>query len=676
MKYTFLLFVALGSILWGQKQPLQPEDLLKLARIGEPRLSPDGKSVVYSVRRIDLEANKSQRDIYVQPLAGGAPKALSSDGSSDRPVWSPDGKKLAWMRGGQIWLSEADGANARALTSISTEASGALWTGDSKHILFVSSVYPDCPPTESKEFPDACNAQKMEAEAKSKVKARTYTSLLYRHWTDYQGLRRSHLLAVAVDNGRVRDLTPGRNDVPPFSLGGPDDYASSPDGKEVCYVMNADPQLATSTNSDLFVVPLDGGEAKKITVNMGADNSPQYSPDGRWLAYRTQTRPGYESDKWRLVVMERATGRATILTEGIDRPVQSFAWTPDSGRILFSVEDRGRTQVQMISVNGGGTRTIISGSSSIDDLQFAPDGRTLLYTEMTGSRPTEIYRVSSAGGAPVALTGMNSDVLARMDIRPLEEITVESPQDRAKVHSFVVKPPGFDAKKTYPVLFLIHGGPQGAWGESWSYRWNPQVFASAGYVVVMPNPRGSTGYGQKFTDDINGDWGGRVYEDIMATVDWAAAQSWADSTRFAAAGASYGGYMVNWMLGHSTRFAAFVSHAGVFDLRSMAGETEETWFPLWEFRGMPWEQPEQYQKWSPSWYVNEFRTPTLVIHGELDYRVPVGQGMQLFTALQMKKVPSKLLLFPDEGHWILKPQNSMLWHHNVLDWLGEFTRKR
>jgi dipeptidyl aminopeptidase/acylaminoacyl peptidase len=328
----------------------------------------------------------------------------------------------------------------------------------------------------------------------------------------------------------------------------------------------------------------------------------------------------------------------------------------------------------MISATGGASRAIITGNSHIDDVQFTSDGKTMIYTGQSGSRPVEIYRVSSTGGSASPLVRMNDSLLDHYQLKPLEEFWVEG-AERTRVHSFVVKPPDFDAAQKYPVVFLIHGGPQGAWGESWSYRWNPQVFASAGYVVVMPNPRGSTGYGQRFIDEINADWGGKVYDDIMAVVDHAAALSYVDPARFAAAGGSYGGYMVDWMLGHTDRFKALVSHAGVFDLRSMAGETEELWFTSWEFRGFPWDEPELYARLSPSSYVKEFRTPTLVIHGELDYRVPVGQGLQLFTALQMQKVPSKLLLFPDEGHWILKPQNSILWYTSFLEWIGEWVKK-
>jgi len=353
--------------------------------------------------------------------------------------------------------------------------------------------------------------------------------------------------------------------------------------------------------------------------------------------------------------------------------VGSITWSPDSTRLFFTVEDRGRTGLQMIQASGGGSRNIIAGASTLDDVQFTSDGRTMIYTEVSGSHPTEIYRATSSGGAGVPLTHLNDGVLSNAALTPLEEMYADS-ADKTRVHSFVVKPPDFSPTKKYPVLFLIHGGPQGSWGESWTYRWNAQVFAGAGYLVVMPNPRGSTGYGQKYIEEISGDWGGKAYEDIMAVVDSVAALPYADPARMAAAGGSYGGYMVNWLLGHTDRFRAFVSHAGVFDLRSMAAETEELWFVQWEFKGMPWDNPEIYSKWSPSFFVKEFKTPTLVIHGEQDFRVAVSQGMQLFTALKSQKVPSKLLLFPDEGHWVLKPQNTVLWYSQFLDWIGQWTK--
>jgi len=655
---------------WGQK-PFDVHAMLQLARISDHQLSPDGIRVAFTVQRVETEANTKPRQIHAVPLSDGLVRQLTTEGNNFRPRWSPDSRKIAFIstRGGsqQIWIMNADGSSQTQVTKISTEADGVLWSGDGKNLLFTSEVFPDC-------TDDPCNQRKLEAEKSSKVKARVYTSLLYRHWDTWQGARRKHIFVVPITGGQPKDLTPGLRDVPPFSLGGPDDYAVAADGLELCFAINNDPNPAVSTNSDLYVVPIEGGEPRKITENAGADNSPLYSPDGRWLAHRAQVRAGFESDKWRLMLIDRTSGKSTALTEGLDRSVSTIAWSPDSKRIFFSVEDRGRSSIHMIPLTGGSSRPVISGASHADEPQFTPDGKTMVYIEMSGSKPNELYRASSSGGTPVPLTRLNDDVLSRHQLTALEEFWVEGAEG-TQVHSFLVKPPSFRRSEKYPVLFLIHGGPQGSWGESWSYRWNQQVFAAAGFVVVMPNPRGSTGYGQKFTDEISGDWGGRVYDDLMAVVDHVARLPYVDPDRMAAAGGSYGGYMVNWMLGHTQRFKAMVSHAGVYDLRSMGGETEELWFTAWEFGGMPWQSPEIHERWSPSNFVKEFKTPTLVIHGESDYRVPYGQGLQLFTALQMQQVPSKLLLFPDEGHWILKPQNTLLWYKSFLEWVTEWTRK-
>ncbi|MBL8295895.1 MAG: S9 family peptidase [Bryobacterales bacterium] len=666
-----LTAAVVGFPAWAQQRPFDLDAMMRLARISEYHLSPDGTQVAFTVQRIEVEKNSKPRQIWMVGLDGGTPRQVTFDGNNYRPKWSPDSKRLAFIstRGGsaQVWVMGASGSDARQVTRMATEADGVLWTGDGKNLVFVSEVFPDCPD-------EACNQRRLEEEKNAKVKARTYTSLLYRHWDTWQGARRKHLFVVPAEGGSARDLTPGPHDVPPFSLGGPDDYAVSPDGAEVCFVMNADPLLALSTNSDLYVVPVEGGEIRKVTENVAADNSPAYSADGRYIAYRAQSKAGFESDRWRLMLLDRSTGVSTSLTQGFARSIGGMVWTADSKRLFFTAEDRGRQAIHMIPVAGGATRAVVSGSSHVDEPQLSPDSKTMVYLENSGSKPTEIYKANSAGGPPVPLTRLNDETLAEHHLSPLEEIWVEG-ADRAQIHSFVVKPPGFRASEKYPVLFLIHGGPQGAWGESWSYRWNPQVFAAAGFVVVMPNPRGSTGYGQKFTEEVSGDWGGKVYDDIMAVVGRVERLPYVDPERMAAAGGSFGGYMVNWMLGHTNKFKAYVSHAGVYDLRSMGGETEELWFTKWEFGGMPWENPEVYERWSPSNFVRDFKTPTLVIHGEQDFRVPFGQGLQLFTGLQMQKVPSKLLVFPDEGHWILKPQNTALWYKTFLDWVTEWTRK-
>lgn len=674
MRRRILLFALAASIAIAQKRPFDFNAMMELKRISDPQISPDAKWVSFTVQTVDMAANRKPSQIWIVPLDGGTPRQITHEGDANqRARWSPDSKRIAYIsdRGGssQIWLMDPDGGNAKQLTSFAAEADGVLFAPDGKNLVFTSAVFPEC------NADDACNTKRLAEEKNNKSRARVYTELLYRHWTAWQSPRRSHLMVVPAEGGAVRDLTPGSTrDVPPFSLGGADDYAISPDGSEVCFAMNADPVPATSTNSDLYAVSMKGGQARKITGNPGADASPQYSPDGKYLAWRAQFRAGYESDRWRLQVLERSTGKVTNLTENLDRWVNSFHWAADSTGLFFTTLDRGRQAISLVLVNGGAARTVASGDSELDDIALTPNGKIMVYTQQTGASPTEIYRASSSGGAPVALTRLNEQALNQSQLTPLEEFWVDAP-DGARIHGFELKPPGFQEGRKYPVLMLIHGGPQGNWGQSWSYRWNAQVFAAAGYLVVMPNQRGSTGYGQKFVDEINGDWGGKAYDDIMAVADHAAALPYADSARMAAAGASYGGYMIDWMLGHTTRFKALVTHDGVYDLRNEFGATEELWFPLWEYGGTPWDKPDEYDKWSPSRYAKEFQTPTLVIHGELDFRVPYTQGLDLFTALQVQKVPSKLLLFPDEGHWVLKPNNSLVWYKTVIDWLDSWTKK-
>jgi dipeptidyl aminopeptidase/acylaminoacyl peptidase len=677
VSWTAFLFLTSASLLLlppaallAQKKPFDTDALLHIHRIGDPQLSPDGRTVAFSVSTPDIPNNKSARSIWSVPLAGGPPRKLADE--ADRPRWSPDGKRIFYTgtTGGssQIWSINPDGSGASQITRLSTEASGEIVSPDGKYLLVTSDVYPEC----SGPALDACNASHLEADRDSKVKARLITTLLYRHWTSWQGKTRSHLLSVSLADGKIADLTPGDKVVPPFSLGGPDDYAISPDSTEVCFAMNGDPVPAISTNNDLFVVPIGGGEMHRITGNLGADESPQYSPDGRYIAYRSQSRGGFESDKWRLVVLDRSTGRLNMPVDAVDRSVESFTWAPDSKRLFFGMIDRGRQAIQFVSVEGGGVGTAVSGSNTLDDVQFTADGKTMVFTRQSGSSPVEICKATS-GGSAIPLTHLNDDLLNQYQLASLDDFWTAGAEN-TQIQTFVVKPPGFDPKRKYPVLMLIHGGPQGEWGESWTYRWNAQVFAAAGYVVVMPNPRGSFGYGQKFTDEVSQDWGGKAYEDLMAVADYLTKQPYVDEFRMAAAGGSYGGYMTNWILGHTNRFKCLVTHAGVFDLRSEAESTEELWFPIWEFGGMPWDNPEGYDKFSPSKFTQEFRTPTLVIHGELDYRIPYTQGLQLYTALQLHKVPSQLLVFPDEGHWVLKPQNSALWYKTFLDWVDRWTK--
>jgi|HubBroStandDraft_6_1064221.scaffolds.fasta_scaffold42035_2 dipeptidyl aminopeptidase/acylaminoacyl peptidase len=659
----------------AEKRAITFRDLISLHRVSEPQISPDGKWIAYSVATPDLEANRSVGDIWVVPAAGGgAARQLTRGGSDTRPRWSPDGKKLAFISGRagtpQIYWIALEGGEATRLTSISTGADNELWSPDGQTVAFVSSVYPDC-------RDDACNAGRDAAREKSKVKARVYEKLLYRHWTEWWDGKRGHLFVEAVEGGgAARDLTPGANyDVPPFNEGAPEAIAFSPDGRELCFTANTDKDEALSTNADLFTVAVAGdGEPKRITTNPGNDWGPAYSPDGKWIAYRAQLLGGYEADRWRLMLYERESAKQINLTENVDLSVESYLWKPDSIGIYFSAEDKAEMPVYSISaLKPGRIVRVADGFNAEFDL--SRDGQTLVLARTSLTMPTEIFL--QAGTDVRQITHQNGALLAQLELPTAEPFWFEG-AEKTQVEGLLIRPPHFDAAKKYPTLLLIHGGPQGAWTDAWGYRWNQQVMAAAGYVVVMANPRGSTGYGQKFTAEISQDWGGKVYEDLMKGLDAAIAKyPFVDGSRVGAAGGSYGGYMIDWIATHTDRFKCLISHAGPYDLASEYGATEELWFPVWEFGGAPWAKPEMYRKWSPSEYaaaLGKYKTPTLVVGGELDFRVPYNQDLEFFTALQVQGVPSKLVIFPDEGHWVLKPQNSELWYATFLDWVGRYLR--
>ena len=545
-------------------------------------------------------------------------------------------------------------------------------------LSLVSEVFPGC-------MDDACNKFSDEERAKSKVKAMVFEHLLFRHWNHYSAGKRSHLFVVAAEGGVAKDLTPGDHDVPPFSLGGQDPYAISPDGKEVAFTSNWDEVGATSTNNDIFVVPITGGEPKKLSTSPGSDSTPLYSPDGKWLAWRMQKRAGYESDRFRLVVYDRKSGEIKNLTEDFDQWVETIAWSPDSKFIYFTSENKGEAPIYRIDVAAANAPVSAAGirANAIqeiargvnDELSVTLDGKTLVFTRLSVQAPNEVYKMDLESRKVEELSHLNDTVLAKVDMQPVESFWFAG-AGGTKVQGFLVKPPRFNKDAKYPVKFLIHGGPQGQWGDEWSYRWNAELFAANGYVVIMINPRGSTGYGQAFVDGVNKDWGGKPYIDLMNGLDYAEkTYPFIDKDRECALGASYGGYMINWILGHTNRFKCLVSHDGMFNTESAYGSTEELWFPEWEFGDTVWANREAYRKWSPHLFASQFKTPTLVVHGQLDYRLDVSEGFQLFTTLQRLKIPSKMLYFPDEGHWVLKPQNSELWYKTVNGWVDSYLKK-
>ncbi len=670
---TFIFMIALASVALAQdSRQFTINDLLKVRRVGDPRISPDGQRVAFTIGDVNFDANRIVTHIYLMPLDGGAMKQVTSgDRSASSPRWSPDGKKLAYTTGGQIWVMESDGDNKTQVTKISTSAAGPVWSPDGKWIAFTSDVHPDC-------SDDDCNRKKDEQADKSEVKAHITERLLFRHWNEWRDVKRTHVFVISSKGGTAKDLTPGDFDSPPYAAATGVDYAFSPDSRELTYVHNPDKVEAISTNSDIYVTPVTGGPARNITAkNRGYDVGPIYTPDGKSIIYRSQATEGFEADRWRLMLYNRATGSSVELTKGFDLQVEELALSPDSNSIYFTAGERGRQPVYKIPASGGVPKKIV-GDVFATSLQITPDGRSLVFVNSSMAMPAEVYRANADGNGLTALTSANRDLMARFGLKKAEEVEWIGALGK-KIHGFVVKPTNFDASKKYPLVVLIHGGPQSAWNDNWGYRWNPQVFANDGYIVFAPNPRGSTGYGQQFVNEISGDWGGKAYTDIMNGVaDVLRRNSFIDRNRMGAAGASYGGYMINWIEGHNNdprfRFKVLVSHDGVYNLESMYGATEELWFTNWEFKGTPWTNPAMYQRWSPSNFVKNFKTPILIIHSELDYRVPFGEGLQLFTAAQRLGIDSKLLVFPDEGHWVLKPQNSELWYHTVLGWLDKYLK--
>ena len=660
------------------QRPMTFEDFAAVKNVGDPQVSPDGRWVLYSVRTTDVGANKRTSVTKLHPIAGGAARQFpDAKTAASEARWSPDGRRVAYIANDQLWIADASGANPRQISNVNAGASGPVWSPTGDRIAFVTGVYPGCDR-------DACNIERAKAADTAKVKAHIADNLLYRHWNAWTPETRAHLFVVAPDGTGLRDLTAKlRYDVPPGPFGGSEGYAFSPDGREVAFTAkDQGREDAWSTDINVYTVPVIGGTPVVITASSrGADQNPVYSPDGRTIIYGSLERPGFEADKGRLMAYDRATKVSRELLPQWDRSADSYAFSPAGDAIYISAADRGRDKIYRIARSASGWSTapqlISSGGNNIA-LSVSRDGKTLAWLQDATERPAEVF-IATTG--PASLTGVrrltheNDALLAQLKLYPVEDFWFLGANGDS-VQGFLLKPPQFQRGKKIPVLFLIHGGPQGAWFDTWHGRWNYELFASPGFAVVAINPRGSTGYGQKFVDQITKDWGGLVYTDLMNGLDAALARnSWLDSTRMGAGGGSYGGYMTNWIAGHSNRFKALFTHAGVYNLENMYGATEEIWFSEWEFGGPYWDKTAmetQYRRFSPHLFAGNFRTPHLVIHGQLDYRVPYVEGVSLFTALQRRGVPSRLIIFPDEGHWIGKPQNQRLWWSEVLGWFKKY----
>jgi dipeptidyl aminopeptidase/acylaminoacyl peptidase len=642
-------------------RPMTIQDLLVAVRVTDPQLSPDGRVVAFVRTNTDANTGARNADIWVVAADGSAAPRLLIGGekSENTPRWSPDGSHIAFIstRSGtpQVYVASPNGSDVRAITSRAEGVQPPLiFSPDGRTLAFVSDV---------------------AAQEGIPATAHSLTRLLYRHWDQWRDKVRHHIFLTGADGGEPRDLTPGDFDSPPTQQED-NGFVFTPDGRELVFVSNRDgnDREAWSTNSDVWSAPVAGGaDPKKLTSNPAADAQPAFTPDGRFMIVRAQRRAGFESDRWYLDVYDRGEGNRRTVFQTQDLSVSDFKLSRDGRTIFFTATWNGSDALYRVPFEGGKPELVIDERETGSISSPQPGNDFIVMSKSSLTSPAEFFRQSSGQKELHPLTHENDGWLKEVTFEKPESLTVPG-AGGVPIQYWLLRPSGFDSAKKYPVVFLIHGGPQGAWDDAWSYRWNPALWAAQGWVVVAPNPRGSFGFGQKFVDEISQDWGGKVMQDLDAVFDAAIKLPYVDATRQGIAGASYGGYAVNWIIGHSNRFKAAVTHDGVFNIESMALATEEQWFTDWEFGGPPTSAKarENYARFSPHLFAQHIQTPTLVITNELDFRVPVDQGLQLFTVLRRNGVPSQALVFSDEGHWVLKAMNSKLWHETVFEWMKKY----
>jgi dipeptidyl aminopeptidase/acylaminoacyl peptidase len=685
------LMLAAVATVAADKRPIQVDDLFKFKRVADPQVSPDGKHVVYQQTTVDLDGNKSTTALWLAATDGQTPpKQLTSPGGKKdaHPRWSPDGTRILFestrVSPPQLFVIDVGGGEARQVTTISTGAGTGVWSPDGKSIAFVSAVFPEFSGLPFADA-DAKNKAREDEREKSPVKARTSDKLFHRHWDSQVENKRLHLFVCTADGSNPRDVTPGDRDAYPtsstFSVG--DDFTFTPDGQFLVFTAVPEKGEAWSTDHNLCRVSVTNTSADwpALTAdNKGADNSPRFSPDGKKLAWRSQKRAGYEADKWEVKVVRvnpdgTFAGPPEYAYETFPS-VNEIGWVrPDC--LAVTHDDGGSVALNLLDLKPGPGSFGLPDGQTVTGSHAAPSadraGTVLAFTRAAATAPADVFVTD--GRRVRNLSHANADLLAQLDLPKPESVRVTI--EDGDMQMWVLKPPGFDPAKKYPVAYLVHGGPQGAWEDGWSFRWNPQVWAARGYVVALPNPRGSTGFGQAFVDQISGDWGGKCYRDLVAGVEYLKKQPFVDPARMGAAGASFGGYMMNWFAVSDVakEFKCLITHCSVYNFESMWGTTDELWFDEWEHQGLPWEKPGRYAEFSPhkkAANLGQNKVPMLVIHNDLDFRCPIGQGHELFTALQRQGVKSRFVNFPDEGHWVLKPQNSKYWHKEVFDWLERF----
>ncbi|HHE54821.1 MAG TPA: S9 family peptidase [Caldithrix abyssi] len=667
MKKFVLLSWMLFSLLFAQKAPFSIEALYKIKNISAPQYSPDGRKIVFVVTSYKLSKGASNSELYLMNADGQNQQRLTYNKAADyAPQWSPDGKQILFIstraKTPQVWALPVEGGEPQQLTDFPMGVQQAKWLTNNK-IVFVSEVFPEC-------GADAdCNQKTQETWDNGPLQAHMADQLLYRHWTFYKDGKRNHLILFDLEEKTYKDLTPDDYDYPP--LWGSFDV--SPDGQWICVESKQVNDPASSTNNDLFLIDVKSGVKENLTIgNPAYDGQPVFSPDGRYIAFQRQKIPGYESDLKRLAVYDLETKTTKILSEPLNNWTDSYRWSPDARYIYFRVHEKGHFPLYRVKLSSGKI-TKVADLKTIYDYTVDPQGRWIVASRSAIAQPVELVSVKIKGRAKGKkarrLTFFNKALEDSVDIRPAKELWIPSPTGK-KIHTFVITPHNFDPNKKYPLILNVHGGPQYQWADAFRGDW--QVYPAAGYVVAFPNPHGSTGYGQEFTRAISGDWDGKVYQDIMAVTDSLAKLSFVDSTRMGAMGWSWGGYMMMWLEGRTTRFKALVSMMGVYDLPAMYGATEELWFPEFDLNGTPWDNPEYYRQASPHNYVKNFKTPCLVITGERDYRVPYTQSLEFFTGLQKMGVPSRLIVFKKDGHWPDYVKSMPFYYNAHLDWFHKY----
>src|ERR1051326_6200482 len=667
-----VLTIVLASASLAQtKRPMSIDDLLGAVRVGDPDLSADGKQVLFTRTTTALENGRRNPDIWIVPAdRSQSPRELiGGEKAETAPRFTPDGKSIVFIsnRDGaaQLYVAGADGRGIKQITKTSAGVQAPLVVSpNGKKVAFVSDVYPEC-------HDEECNRRTRESAEKDPVKVRVLTGLPFRHWDEWRINIRHHVFVTDIDSGETRDVTPGDFDSPAHFY---EDNAItfSPDSRSILFVSNRDgrDREMLNTNRDVWEVPATGGEAKKITANPAADNQPVFSPDGKLLAILAQRRAGFESDRWYINLYDRATGSKRTLFESTDISVDELVFSRDGRTSFFTANDKGLANLYSVPLSGA-TPKLVTKGGTINQLRAGPD--FILFAKSTLTSPPELFRVGLDGTSINQLTNENASWLNQTAMPQAESLSVSGAGGTA-VQYWLLKPANFNASKKYPAVFLLHGGPQGDWSDGWSYRWNPALWAAKGWVVAAPNPRGSFGFGQKFVDEISQDWCGKVMGDLTAVFDAVGNFPFVDAQRLGVAGASYGGYAVDWLIGHTDRFKAAVSHDGVFNLETMSLESEELWFTDWESGGPPWSAAARrhFTRCSPHLSAAKIRTPTLIITNEQDFRVPVDQGLQLFTALRRNGVDSESLVFPNEGHWVLGALDSKRWHETVFGWMAKY----